>query len=424
MAISANPSPKPSAGADSRLSGLNSWILLLGTAGSLVLPSGYSYAPVFLLLCSLTLLWQRPRLDLSRDDRVLLLLLTGYFALNLAYGLVADVPGRAYEGYSRFLLAAPVLLVLLAHPPKPGFWWLGVALAALAAGLSALWHKWGLGQVRVGKAMNPIQFGAISVIMSGFCAAGLAWARLQPRSRLWTGLMVAGFLSGLVAALLSGARGGWLVLPVIIGLCIWQYRGDFLKHHLWVALAAMLVALVLAYLTPQTGVQHRLHLAMEELSSYRNHGQSESSVGVRLAMWRAGLELAAEKPLVGWGDESFLRPLQERVAHPRTRRMIGTFDHLHNELLDAQVKRGLLGSLGLLALYFVPLVLFGRRLRQGLPESRGYALAGVLLVVGAVVVGLTQSFFSHNSGVTFYAFSLVIIWSLLRRAERVREAKV
>ena len=423
MAISAKVNPKPLTGTYNLLSRLNAWVLLLGTAGSLVLPSGYSLAPVFLLLFSLALLWQRPRLNLSRDDKILLLLLTGYFAVNLAYGLIADVPGRAYSGYSRFLLAAPVLLLLLAHPPKPGFWWLGVALAVLAAGLWALWHRWGLGRARVGEAMNPIQFGAISIIMSGFCAAGLAWARRQPRARFWAGLMVASFFAGLVATLLSGARGGWLVLPFIVGLCFWQYRGDFLKHHLWAALVVMLMALALAYLMPQTGVKHRLNLAMQELTSYRDQGQSESSVGVRLAMWRAGLQLAAEKPLTGWGDEAFLRPLQERVAHPRTRRMIGTFDHLHNELLDAQVKRGLLGSLGLLALYFVPLVLFGKRLQQGRPELRGYALAGVLLVMGTAVVGLTQSFFSHNSGVTFYAFSLVIIWGLLRRVERQGEAE-
>jgi len=421
--MAANANPKPSAGSDSLLSRFNSWVLMLGTAGTLVLPSGYSLAPVFLLLFSLALLWQRPRLNLSRDDKILLWLLIGYFALNLAYGLIADVPGRAYSGYSRFLLAAPVLLLLLAHPPKPGFWWLGVALAALAAGLWALWHRWALGHSRVGEAMNPIQFGAISVIMSSLCAAGLAWARLQPRPRLWTGLMVSGFFAGLVASLLSGARGGWLVVPFIVGLCFWQYRGDFLKHHFSAALALTLLAMALAYLLPQTGVKHRLNLAMEELTSYRDHGQSESSVGVRLAMWRAGLELALEKPLVGWGDEAFLRPLQERVAHPRTRRMIGSFDHLHNELLDAQVKRGLVGSLGLLALYFVPLALFGRRLKQGRPELRSYALAGVLLVIGASVVGLTQSFFSHNSGVTFYAFSLVIIWGLLRREERRQEVQ-
>ena len=416
-------SATPSVRSDSPLSALNSWALLLGTAGSLVLPSGYSLAPVFLLLFSFSLVWLRPQLGLGRDDKILLLLLVGYFAINLAYGLIADVPGRAYSGYSRFLLAAPVLLLLLAYPPKPGFWWLGVALAALAAGLWALWHRWGLGHARVGEAMNPIQFGAISIIISSFCAAGLVWARFQPRPRLWTGLMLVGFFAGLVATLLSGARGGWLVLPFIVGLCFWQYRGDFLKHHLWAALAVMLVVLASAYLMPQTGVKHRLNLAMEELTSYGDQDQSESSVGVRLAMWRAGLELAAEKPLLGWGDEAFLRPLQERVAHPRTRRMIGTFDHLHNELLDAQVKRGLLGSLGLLALYFVPLALFGRRLQQDRPELRGYALAGVLLVVGAAVVGLTQSFFSHNSGVTFYAFTLAIIWSLLRRVERQQEAQ-
>lgn len=87
--------------------------------------------------------------------------------------------------------------------------------------------------------------------------------------------------------------------------------------------------------------------------------------------------------------------------------------HLHNEYIDALVKRGAAGLTVLLALYLVPLALFSRRLRDQNSALRPYALAGVLLVVCYLGFGLTQAFLTHNNGVLTLAFMLAILWALL-----------
>ncbi|MEO8599218.1 MAG: hypothetical protein ABI656_05255, partial [bacterium] len=81
------------------------------------------------------------------------------------------------------------------------------------------------------------------------------------------------------------------------------------------------------------------------------------------------------------------------------------------------VKRGLLGLIALLALYLIPLALFVRRVRDKSKAVRPYAVAGVLLSVSYISFGLTQSFLTHNNGVMIFAFTLVIIWSLLSAQE-------
>lgn len=395
-----------------------SWALLIGGSISLVVPSGYSLSPLLLFFCSAVLIWRRPGLNLTRDDWYLVTLMAGFFVVNVALNLVHGLSSRYYEGYSRFLLALPILLLLLAYPPRAGFWWAGVALGAVAGGIWAAWSKLAVDMPRVGGHMNPIQFGNLSLLSGSLCVAALGWANSRSRPRLWVALLLFGALGGLVGGLFSGARGGWLAVPVLAVLFYLHYRRSVRRRYLAVSLVILAVLSAGLYLTPQTGIQQRFGLALTELRSYWQEGHTQSSVGVRLAMWRGGLDMAAERPFLGWGETDYLRPLQERVSHPRTRRLIGQFDHLHNDLLDVQVKRGLLGALGVILIYLVPLSVFARRLQTGSQEHKSYALAGVTLVVATAMFGLTQAFLNHNSGVTVYAFTLVVLWALMRREER------
>ena len=96
--------------------------------------------------------------------------------------------------------------------------------------------------------------------------------------------------------------------------------------------------------------------------------------------------------------------------------------HLHNEYLDALVKRGLPGLLALLALYLTPLALFARRLRDADGAVRSYALAGTLLTAAYLTFGLTQAFLTHNNGVMIFGFMTVILWASLRTRERLTVA--
>ena len=84
------------------------------------------------------------------------------------------------------------------------------------------------------------------------------------------------------------------------------------------------------------------------------------------------------------------------------------FTHAHNEILDRQVKHGLLGLLALLALYAAPIIAFSAYLRHKDLAKRSLAVAGVLLPFVFIDFGLTQAFLRHNSGVMMYAAFLMV----------------
>jgi O-antigen ligase len=160
--------------------------------------------------------------------------------------------------------------------------------------------------------------------------------------------------------------------------------------------------------------QLRIHEAVSDLQQYSQAQNANTSLGIRFTLWYTGLNLVAQHPLLGWGSmANYVRLSGDSAV------IFQSFNHFHNELLDALVKRGLVGCLALLVIYCMPALLFYRQLKRGVESVKPLALAGLMLVFATVIFGLTQSFFSHSSGVMVYVFLLVILWAQVRSAESV-----
>jgi O-antigen ligase len=391
--------------------------VFLFSAIGLIVPGGVSVGPVLLLVGSAALLRKLDRPKLAREDIALISVLVLYFLVGTLANLAHAAPLREYDSPARFLLVIPVLLLLRIFPPMPRFFWSGVAIGAMCAGLYAAWQISSGGYMRAEGHTNPIQFGNISLLLGILCLAGLTWARAQSRAAFWYALMSCGILLGLLGSLLSGSRGSWISLLVALPAAYFCHGGTLTRRHVAVSVATVLLLFGALQILPQLPVEKRIQLAFMQAQDYQEFGTSTTSVGARLEMWRAGLLLIPERPWLGWGKDGYVQQEAHLVQAGKIRLIPGQHNHLHNEYLDALVKRGLPGLAALLALYLVPLVLFARRVRDDNRAVRPYALAGVLLIVCYMAFGLTQSFLTHNNGVMTLAFMLVILWSLLRSGD-------
>jgi O-antigen ligase len=387
---------------------LISFFVFLFGALALVVPSGYTYGPAFLLVCALGYLFIRPYPQLISADKYLMVALLVYFLVGAVTNAVHHLSSRSYDNFSRFLFAIPVLLLLLRFPIKPIYLWVGIALGALGAGFVALMDFYVYGELRAGGYNNPIQFGDIAMLFACLLMAGFSWAKQHSRSMLI--IFVVGIISGILASLLSGARGGWLVLP--FALALFYFVNNFHKNtrNAVIFILAILCAAVFAYcfLSPDI-VQTRINYAISDLQEYLQTNNTNTSLGARIGLWQASLPLIAEQPLLGWGSVANYVSLSGDA-----RDVFQHFNHFHNDFLDALVKRGLLGGTALSIIYVVPAILFARQLKQCAPAKQPLVYAGLILVVATVIFGLTQSFFSHSSGVMIYVFMLVILWAQVR----------
>lgn len=393
-----------------------SFAVFISCALALIIASGFSYGAALLFLAGAVLLWKRPALHLTRDDRLLCWVFGGYFLLHALENALQQAPLRDYDAPARFLFAVPVLLVLCAWPARAAAFWSGVALGGIGAGIFAAMHHTEVRQLTLGGLTNPIQFGNIAILLGMLALAGIGWAMQQPRRWWWVALMVLGAAGGVAGSVLSSSRGSWLALPFCLCIIVVHYAFTHGRRVLFAGLGASLILLGGLYAQPNSEVRQRSDLAEQELQAYlhgRNADSTGTSVGQRLEMWRAGVDMIPGHLLLGVGKAGYMQRKQAMIDAGRANPAIAQHTHLHNDFLDALVKRGVPGLLATLAVLCTPLWLFGRHL-NGVAAARPYALAGVLLATSYIVFGLTQAFFTHNNGVMVFAFWTATLWTLLR----------
>lgn len=396
---------------------------------SLLLVFRYAYVVLPLVAAGLALLcvlfWivnRESRWRLDREDGAFLLALLVFAAVWLGDVWRTGVwpVGEGNQGVWLPLwpiLAALVLVAWRQVAPRSGFWWWGVGFGAFLAGGIAAHEYWCLARPRVGNGMNPIPFGNLALLFGSLSLAGLvSLSSAGNRLRLELALATVG---GLLASVLSGTRGGWGVFPVLALILFFalhtirprwgRFRGSM------VGLVAVLVAVLLAMsLIPDAPVKARLSQGVANLQEYAG-GDAGSSLGVRLEMWRAGWQLIQTKPGLGWGEGRLEAQRDEWVEEGRFHPGISRYDQLHNDLVDTFARRGVTGLLSLMALYGVPLRLFWRHwCRNGDEQARALALCGVLIVVGFVGFGLSQSMLRDVRGLSGYLGLIVGCWCLVK----------
>ena len=368
--------------------------ILLFSFLSLLLVFRFAYAVLPLVAAGLALLcvlyWTvdrgfRWRLD--QEDGVFLLTLLAFAAVWLGDVWRTDVwpVGEGNQGVGLPLwpvLAALLLVAWRQASPRPGFWWWGLAFGALLAGAIAAYEHWWLGRWRVGNGVNAIPFGNLSLLLGTLSLAGLmSSSSIRNELRLVLALAAVG---GLLASVLSGTRGGWVVFPVLVLILLLTLHetgfrwGRLRVGPVW--LVGVLVAVLLTMsLMPGAPVKGRLAQGVTNLQEYAD-GDAASSLGIRLEMWRAGWQLIKRRPGLGWGEGRLEAQRDVWVEQGRFHPGISRYDQLHSDLVDTFARRGLVGLLSLMALYGVPLWLFWCHWRKGRDEdSRALALCGVLV---------------------------------------------
>lgn len=402
---------------------LTSACVFLFSALSLSVGSGYSLGAAVLLLSSTWLLWQRPRLGLQRQDWLMicaLLLYCSVFILNMLYH---GDPGREYDIPLRALLAVPVLLLLLAYPPRPGAWWSGVAVGAIAGAGLALWQFTILDMLRPqGSTSNAIHYGNVSMLLGMLSLSGLEWARAQRRALAWSALLLAGCLAGVFGSIISGSRGGWIALPICVLIIAFQNARAHGQRYLTITLATMAVLLVIAYNLPHSPIHERAATALTEVEKIGEADNASTSIGQRFEMWSNALQLSGQRPLLGIGRNGYMEQKQKLLEEGKMTDFTKGATNAHNDYLDTLVKRGAIGVLVLLVLLLLPLYQFSRVLRDGCAASHAYALGGVVLCTCYMIFGLTTSSLTLNIGIIMLVFPMVMLWSLQRQAQHMSRA--
>jgi O-antigen ligase len=295
-------------------------------------------------------------------------------------------------------------------PPRVMLW-RGAIAGLLAAAALALVQVMA-GASRAGGWSNEIVFAdvvLVLMVMVVFCR--------PPRSWHWS---VFGLALGVLAILLSGSRGPWPGLLVLLLVLVlgsgWRSR----RSRALLLGGMVTCGIVLLASVPALTQQMRLSELRRDFERM-DHGDHNSSSGARLERLQVAAGAFADAPWTGVGFGDFDRAMQQLpvcrgdAARQLERCHLG---HAHNDLAEWAATMGIPGVAALFLLYGIPLWLF-MRLRRGVKfgRLRGSASAGAMLVVMFVLCGLTQSMFAHQTTVSVYAaFSGLLLGMALREA--------
>lgn len=387
-----------------------------------IVKGGYNAAPALLMLVglgySVYALIKKPLLNLSKVDKWLIYSYLFYFftfvlSLSINGGKMRDL-----DTASRVIFLIPVFLLFLKRPIKTCVLSYSIPLGGVIAVCIALYDKFIL---NLNPDQNPrimhIQGGDISMSLGIFSLIIALYAHQKKDVKL-TALSVIGGLCGIVGSLLSTARGGWVALPVLLIVILYIYRHSLSKRFLLTFFGIIVVASIGISQMPNNRIMERINVAQKDIQLYLDNHDGNTSLGARFEMWKSALEMAKEKPLFGWGIQGATEKRKLDTKEKIVTGDIGQFTHAHNQYLDDLSKRGVVGLLALLAVLFIPLRAFMKKLNTTNDEVKLIATLGVAHILSVMIYGLSQGFLVHNSGTIFYFFLTIVFYAAIRTHQK------
>lgn len=187
---------------------------------------------------------------------------------------------------------------------------------------------------------NHITQGAFLVFASMF-AMGRSWPALLGQSKklslgvLWFSLAI----FYLVPVFSIQGRSGYLL--ALLGGIFWVALALFKLRGRRRFLAPCLVIAVLGTLVSSSPhFFKRSYQAVDDVVRYSQTGE-QTSQGERVRFWRAGLALAAERPLLGYGAGGYSQAYSELQGEPESLR--ASRSQPHSEYLIVLVQGGVIG---------------------------------------------------------------------------------
>ena len=387
---------------------------------SISVPSGYNLGSSLLFIISIYFLFfGKNTVSINFEDKAIFLILLLYFIGVLISVYIESWSVKELDRPSRFVLSIPVFVLLLNARGKIDLLWYGSIIGAMTAFVLALYERNFLSYHRAQGDSTPIMFGNIGMML-GLINFAAASYYLVLKRYLFVTLALISALSGIGISVLSGSRGGWIALPLIGVFILWNVR-DLLGKKLTIKIFCLSIFLIFsAILIPQTDIKNRLDSASDNFFAYIQGENKITPVGQRLEMWKAGWVMFRDSPIFGVGNDGSVKIKKKLIEDGVISSKLMSFTHVHNEFIESLSKRGIVGLIFLLLVYFVPLKLFLSKMKKYHSnwKIKSYAMAGALIPMSYMDFSLTQVMFGHNIGVMMYVFPIAFFWAATRWAER------
>ncbi len=205
----------------------------------------------------------------------------------------------------------------------------------------------------------------------------LAWFFLRTRERGWRIAYGAAFLLEFVVLYYTATRGAIIGLfggLVILGALLAVFERGAVRRWALAGLGIVVLTPLLFFLLKDTSFVRSSPI----LDRFASISPSETTTRARFTIWKMALRGWQERPIVGWGQESFTYVFSKHYE-PSLWSQEPWFDRAHNVFLDWLISGGVLALAAYLGMFATAGWLLWRGWKSGSLDTPTFAVLAALL---------------------------------------------
>ena len=314
----------------------------------------------------------------------------GYYLINfIVFMLNGTYIAKYLQTDLYFLLAVFIAISITRAKINLNFVLLGIKIALIILGISALFSF----QI----TSNYRSIFAIMTSLMMFCSI-INFDRERPLEQI-IGLVA--FAFGFFMIIDSGIRLSWLVF---VGLAPIALNFIFRKNKIFIFPVITALLVIGYFINGHNIVKHEIGSAHDDLNQWSQSENFNTSIGLRLEMYKSSMQSFKEKPFFGHG---YLRATKEtsKHVHVSVREEVNNFVQLHNEYITTIVEKGIVGLTSLLLLLLIPLYVFV----SNYDRDDIYVRTGIVISVSFILFGIFNVSFGETPIKACYVFFLCIL---------------
>ena len=382
----------------------------------LVFPKGYNYGSTALLILSVLflcyLLYKRVSVStIVKQNKAIFVVTTFYFLVSLFFIFFHGEKINLIDNPLRAFLFLSVIIFVVYSSVKFDVLLYSIPLGAFISGVVALYQYYILNLESAFYYQMKIQSGDMAMSL-GLFSFSVAFYFLDVKKSKLALFSVGCGIFGVLASILSFARGGWISAPFIVITLLFLYR-YLLSRKVLIGLS-LILCFGGALLMMNNQFTGRISDAKYQLDVYLSSYNKVSSVGERLDMWKIGSKAFLEHPVSGWSLKELDYYKKDLADKDVVTKASISFSHLHNQFIDELAKKGIVGGIAILSIFIIPLYLFYRNAVGQLNKRIKFiSILGIVHVLSMIIYCMSQSFLAHNSGNIFYFFVLFLFYAFM-----------
>ncbi len=373
-----------------------------------------SYIFVLVFLCSIYFLFvKKDKKPLLKEEKIILSAFGLFFLsfiISAALNGWTELQTRELGNELMFLWIIPVYFLIREYKFSLDAFFAGIILSIPIIFLFSLYEYYYVSTPVLIGAYSQLFLGPITVLLLLFYAE--AYKVFFGRKNIFWVLPII-YALGLFVIIFTFARSAYLTL--IIGTTV--YVVLFLGRLRYKLIAGTFLVIIFVSLISIEKVNDRVMTAVNNVENYINEKNINSnkintSVGIRLEMWRSSQYAIKSHPLFGIGAANHSNFIKKYIKQGKVHAGVAKHGHLHNSFVEVISSKGIVGLIILLLLFYYPVYIAWKNRKRCL-KCYKYA---VILSISLTSMSIGESMLiNKNNAISYFIFFSTVLFSHMMR---------